>query len=665
MLVGKRTITHQRNGLTDRLLVLSLSALLLLSALPAHAAPKRGLVVLSDIAQSIGTGYAFDRNSTEGDALADLSSTSQRFDAAYAFDMDYSVYSKRYLTGKLRTEFDFTRAETDSATSAGDAENLFRIQYSVTGELFKKSSTPIIVSASSITAQSHRRFAGTYTVDADTQQVIVPIVNAFVPAQLGYVQQQLETKGLGDSDGVQNSSSFYMSADNTVRLSRVSSATKIKTNFQTLDFVAANLPDRKHYDTISASAANVLSWEDKGRARSFATSYSLADTVGTRQSRNTALIEQAAWDFGRRLTSRFSYENSTEDIDQQKQHLQRALATLRHTLFDSLTTELTLGATRNEINDGVENITTSGIALSYRKKLPADSALTLATAYSYGTTDRDLPRALLTIFGEAHTVPTDAPFEILLGKEGIVPSSIQVFNATRTMTLTFTIRQEGPATFISLPANPGESILVDYRYAIDPTIKFATTNISTEASVSLYGGLYRFSVAYSTRDQKLLEGGSSISNLTDSSTFRVRFDATPRPFRYGAEFLNFTSPYDRHNSFEGYLTYGRYFANRSVTASLRDRYSQFSSGQGDSNELFLNAVYAQKVFTNTVAKFSGDYIQTLRRQSGLANALTAGLELTYHTRKLNISLLASTNWAATESGTTQSQHIGINLVRSF
>lgn len=234
-------------------------------------------------------------------------------------------------------------------------------------------------------------------------------------------------------------------------------------------------------------------------------------------------------DHTERLRTSYGYHFLYTDTQGGKSSTHTGNFTLRHQLYESLVSTLLFDATLQRPPDGRRDTYRSRLDLAYTKRLPGQGLLTagLGGGLEYENDESSSTESFVP--QETLSFATPIALPIALRNPFVVPSSVVVTKVAVGPLPAGCIQPSGPPTPLVLGQdytlqtigdltqiapipcagatpgiNPGDTIAVDYRFSVSPSISFMTTAWRTDLSVD-----YRWIRPYyshTQRDQKLLSG---------------------------------------------------------------------------------------------------------------------------------------------------------------
>lgn len=208
---------------------------------------------------------------------------------------------------------------------------------------------------------------------------------------------------------------------------------------------------------------------------------------------------------------------------------QTASATLTHRLYQSLTTTASLDGVRQTFPQGEKDSIRGGLAWVYTKRLPLGGRLTAGVGGSLQYEDDRFNASEASVSQETHTAGTPFALSIPLNNPFVTTSSVVVTKIALgplpvgcipppgppvplVVGTDFSLETAGDITqIVPIPCsgatvgiNPGDTIAVDYRFSVSPSLAFTTTAWHANLDVD-YGWIHLYFLHDET-DQTLISG---------------------------------------------------------------------------------------------------------------------------------------------------------------
>ncbi|MFQ5852114.1 MAG: hypothetical protein ACE5JU_16205 [Candidatus Binatia bacterium] len=256
---------------------------------------------------------------------------------------------------------------------------------------------------------------------------------------------------------------------------------------------------------------------------------------------------------------------------------------LRHRLYESLTTNLGLDANVQKFADGERDEYRTMLDLSYTKRLPRNGRLNIGLAGGFRYTDSRFRTTETFVPQETHAAAFPFALPIEVNNPFVIVGSVVVTKIALGPLPVGCIPPPGPPTslvlgqdytlstvdditrIVPIPCagaapgiNPGDTIAVDYRFGVSPSLTYATVPLRLNLSVD-----YRWIRPYFIHEQEdktLLSGrdGQSLDDhKSDTIGTELRYESQRIQGSLVGEFQRFTSQRNafnmvRSNQFLGY-----------------------------------------------------------------------------------------------------------------
>lgn len=244
----------------------------------------------------------------------------------------------------------------------------------------------------------------------------------------------------------------------------------------------------------------------------------------------TYLVDEALTiDHTETLQTRYRYLFVSTDTVGGRADTHTGTVSLRHQLYQSLLTLVTAEGTHEELEQGAKDVGSGRLDLVYTKRLPGGGRLRAGLGGFLSYEDDRFEEAQGFIPQETHTVATPFALPVQLRTAFVVESSITVTKVALgprpvgclpapgppvplVLGQDFTVRTVGaiteivpvPCSTTTVGINPGDTIAVDYRFAVSPGLAFVT--VGGRADVDVDYGWIRVYAAYDRSDQQRVSG---------------------------------------------------------------------------------------------------------------------------------------------------------------
>ncbi|GAB4557484.1 MAG: hypothetical protein Tsb0017_12190 [Geothermobacteraceae bacterium] len=643
-------------------------ALLALLCWPSGAeAKQKAILLLSGLRQFIEIDADYQGQQSDYDFGRDRQSHQIDSEQAYQMDVAYSLLDPDLLRGQIELRLGAMQEYfTGTAAIDGDDEGGsqgFSLAYDLYGAAFQNRSWPASFSARRETRDILRRFASNYRQQDRQESVRLTLGNRFLPASLGFSTFTSKTDGL-DADRSSRSRSLSASVSHSLGGRFV---TNVASSFGQSESRTEG-GDPFDSDLFSFNADNQF-WFGSGRlAMRLDSGWSRDTQTGTRPSERSRWREELEWRPGRALLGQLGYELLLDRVPEQRERREEYRASLRHTLFRSLTTQLLGRGEKREVDLGVQRERLASVSLDYRKQLPRDTHLGLTLRQTGQITDQDFLTDLAPVIDERLTLAAFG--RNYLANINVEPASVEVFNAARLIRyiegVDYLLQADGrQLDLVLLPGGAladGDTVSVDYSYRVNSAIRYLTW--TSGLSGSWYRGRKRDSLhltgGISLSDQRLLDGAADRVGLGDSlsATLGARLERGEHTFGLNAGYFDTSA--DSYSSVE--LSWAWERRRRSVSYTLRARDLYRLRDAGNENLLIVGAELQRRFGPRTRLRLYGDAAveSALSRDRQSAGA---GAELEAGFGRSLLLLTVSSEWEFQETGWNREDRLFLTLRR--
>jgi hypothetical protein len=375
------------------------------------------------------------------------------------------------------------------------------------------------------------------------------------------------------------------------------------------------------------------------KASSLGSRLSYRDETGTLSSNRFAADELLHLRHSPRLSSRYGLHYARDEVGETQADLLSERASLSHQLFESLFTTVEGHASQERFADSSRDIYGASLSTNYRKRIP-HGLLLLSLGTGYETTDEQGGRGVRAVLDERHVL-SDVTTTLLQNSD-ITEGSLVVTDAAGTTTYLrdsdYRILSRGSRTELRrLPTGTipdGATVLVDYSYAIETPLEYATRLVHGRAQVDLFDCLSLYAGRSSTT-QELLSG------IDEGRLQDVHDTIYGGSLRVGPATL--TAEHEIHDSTQAPFTSDMVSLDLShtvakvhnVSANATHRHVTFDAGQ-DSTLRSLSATYRFTPRSGPSVRITGGHEQ--RDDRGLPGQYTfARIEASYRIRATEFS----------------------------
>lgn len=249
----------------------------------------------------------------------------------------------------------------------------------------------------------------------------------------------------------------------------------------------------------------------------------------------TSLDEALHFDHWADLSTDYRYNFSRSDSDVGVTTTNSGSATLRHLLYDHLTTTADVHGTYQDLPNGEKSIYGGRAGFDYRRSLPWDGFLFADLHGGYQVDDNNFTSSRIDVVDERHLAPP-----VLGGGAGfaldntfVLEETVVIFDVEggsrlpTELNLDYILDTQGNITRViplagSPVIRPGDALEVSYSFAVDPSVQFSTTTL--HAGIGVEFPWFGLSYEHYLSDQHRLSGEATEDFLIDQNSDRVALD---------------------------------------------------------------------------------------------------------------------------------------------
>lgn len=614
---------------------------LLLYGGEAHAA-RYGLLLYGAIQQQVDLSYQFN-----GDQQA-ISSERHQAVEEYSFRMKYGLGNLNLWRGSLMVGLRTDQSlNSNSRGGSSGLSSRLGLLYDINGVLFDKSVAPAAFAVKSSVTDVSTPFAPNYQIADTLYDFRWVLKNKTLPVSIQYITGTTVTNGQ-TVDSTRNRNEVYVHATQTGTLAMTNlDLSKVNSNY-----LAAN-GEESADNRYEIKFQNNIGWLNDGKSRNFSTGFDYAETSGINNAKYLTASESAQWALGKSLTTGADYTYSTISGDPGDQTHQNGALWLQHQLFKNLLTRLTVRMRNDDYSAGTDQEVGGGANFAYVKELPGDSVLNLGGNVDHAVQHRNLGDDSPRIFQEPHTVTTGPPIS-LAGANAIV-STIVITNADPLVRrdpyvagVDYTVVVTGALTQIIVQGDIhiGDSLYITYNIKVDPILKTVTDAYGVNGSLSLFKGAYRVYGSYQDTSQDRT-GQVTLAGLTAQSMTRLGVERKWSLLTANAEYIDFNSESDKHQSAQVQALYSNSRREGNVTATVSDLYQWYQPvtlgasviRRAPDNFFAVSSSYSTVLTSTTNVALNANYQNV--SGAGSSDSLSLGGSLHMGLGKLNVLLNGS------------------------
>ena len=653
------------------------SILLLLLTVSDAAAAQKGLIILEDLSHSLDLSYDYGGQYVSGGGRS-ASSSQNRFQEYYNFDINYAIYNPRIwkgrLTAKLRADQEFVSSGAGGSSTSANAGFL----YNIYGIFLERGYTPVRLSAASEFSHVSSSFSPGYDVSVDSFDIGTSIRNKVVPVFFNYTRFTSETSGLPE-DRVQTNGQFSITSSHSIP-----SISQTVLGIYRIDSKSEPKGDGGGDLTVDIHRSFELALKNSLSSRD--TKYNLISGLRLRddlnRNKNSTFDWQESfmWKLGKALSMGLGYSyatsSQTDNVATTSRSSNSGNFWLAHQLFLNFATRLELIARQSELENGTESEYSGNLGFNYTKSLPRDGRLTLTYNEFRTITDRALSSGVAFAIDEPMTVTLlggnrlRQP-EVLIDTIEVRDASPLIRIAPYVRGVDYDVVQVGAFTeliFFGPLITDGKSLLISYSHLSNPSIKYQTNSHRLGSSLALAGG-YSFYSSFESSDQQLLSGNANLIQLNSSLGYKIGFAIDKGLFSYGAENSYLDSTLDKHTTFEGFVRKTYYFPKSRLLYQVRDRFTSYGKTSVNprdhsENSLSATANYTTPAFSHAVAVVTAAFTDT-RGGTIVRDDAELSAHLQWGYGKLFVKLAGKLNWRLLAGMMSLDESLNIELKRYF
>jgi len=649
-------------------------ACLVFCADPALSAEPKVLLHLSEFRNWLQLDYERHASFSAGNSGDDLESESNLFTESYHSSAKYSIYDPRILNGYFDIDLGLNQEIYDCTYEGSGTDTGTILEYSLDGTFFDRRSFPIKFFSSNEEREVQRLFAKNYQLHVREHGLDLALKNRFVPTHFRYSSRRRETDGL-ELDRVQNTKTFTFDALHLYKDLSHSEVSFYHSDDDT-DFGQTQPEDTSRIKEYEFR--NSLRWGTFPTLNQLDSIYRLRDETNTVSHKFKDWSESLILQPGRALRIGLQYDNTSDSSEDLSRHEHKEQIWIQHKLYESFTSRLRVLNRKADYTVGMYKEVQGIAGLSYQKKLPRMSLLSLGYSYTKGRTERDQDLRQGSIFDEQVTM--ESVGQNFLKNLDIIVESIVVKNQDRTEIYVegtdYNVLQYGRQTELLLTAgsqiNPGEVVSVDYLYSVVPGLRFSTTTHQASSSLSLFSNRYRIYAYLINTDQKPLSDRTDEDRLYDLFTYTIGMVNTRRFATYGGEFVHYDSTTQKRQHVEFFWRYQRNYRRNSLWLSLRDRFvrygdsgsSKFADESRTENQLLAGATVKRRFFARTMGSVGVEYLD-IQGSVNDRDELKLNLHFDMYVGRLELRFQAEKNWEWAKNRRESDSRVFLTIRRHF
>ena len=589
--------------------------LIMLSIVGESRADPQGLLILGQPLQEVKLEYELQdtRNSTgRSSTTEDLN----RYFETYLISLPFALLDREFFDGNLtlggRAEEDFF----SSSDGQSGSDTLLGLNYNFAGVFTKRKPFTLYVNSSLSQDHIQQEFSLGYDLTTTIYGANAYYKNDFIPLNLSFIHDDTKLSG-GNQDQDDSQDLLTFRALNNFR---DFCQTNLGASYNMIRDRLGSNPDES-LDILNADLSNSLSWRfGRYTPGTLASSLSYSKLTGATQLETYNLNESVNQTLGKALESGASYGYSAQTSPLYSTNTTTGNIWLSHKLFESLRTQLNSLGTFIKLSDGEQNQITGTGTITYQKRLPLRSDLSLTVSESYQWNQQKSANPSRTVFNEQIKI-TDLGKNYPLANTNVTAVT-EVWNATHTVPYfspaDWNTFQMGNQTYLTInPAgliHTGDTILVTYTYGTDTDLTIGATSTGLSGSYSLLDSLLRLYANYTVTEQKLLSGSATYTPLGKRTTLTVGVESKFYDNTVGLSYNSTDDSLLNQNVLTGYGIFIKDFGRNRLNLNLSDNYNYWTdktTGMEDwSNSLDATAIFSRAFSRRSQGSIRAGYLRT-------------------------------------------------------
>lgn len=638
---------------------------------------KRGFLVLENFQHSAGLTYQYSAHDADQQG-ADYQTN--KFEESYRFLFAGAIMDRHLLNFQLNGDLWLQQIESSSDSQGSSSSSGSKYQYSLAGTAYDRRWYPINFHSSRTLNTVVNAFSPTYDSDSTSNGIEIYLQKGPVPTKFRYERYTMDISG-GGYDSSSTSNTLTISGVNNYR---DFSSSSFSGSWSKSDSDSQNVSQSS--DTYSLGLSNFLIWgQDKKYSLNSQFNWLKTDSGGVPQQ-NATLNESFLAHLGKALDAEMTYrylynETTTLGGRDQAYSTNTLAASILHRLYQSLDSRVHGQISHSELPRGSEDMYSGSGSLTYKKKLPAYSILTVVLSGEHAVTDRQGDATSITVRDERHRVlqpgeviALDIPGPLLPGSVTVRGFSTPPPLPSTPPDITFVEDTDyfvdyllGQITWGAV-IPPTSEILVTYVATIDPSLKYSTDTVSVSGNLAMLSGKYSLLGSYFNQSQNLISGLPQ-NSLIDTTIKRLRFQGRVESIIYGLDYEDYSAGPSQYQYAEGWCLYSHTAPLWSLTLQARDRYTKYDAvgateGYGQ-NTLSASANYSRSLASGLLLSLATTYVNVQRDNKDSSDAISAKANLRARFNKLDINLTGQTSWRLYGEAETRNDYVRFDLVRYF
>jgi hypothetical protein len=640
--------------------------------------PKKGLLLLGDLYQWLGTTYQYREHSS-----THSSNSTHQLEESYHFETAAAILDPHilnlFVSAELKHQQDWLNNSASDTTSGSG----LRYEYSFAANAYDNSWYPINAFSSISFDTVVSPFSPPIDTESGRHGIEFQILKKLYRLKFKYERNSLDLNGAGQSSS-QTADSFEFDGNHNFRDFFYTSAG--------VSYALQNSVSGGKSQKGNSLLANITNDMYLGRLKN----YVLTSNLQSSNNIYAGLPQEAlnltetltgnpgkALDF--KLEGRYDHNRtrSVEGAPDELHDITSGSFQIRHQLFESLTTSLRGNIFHSSFLSGSQDRYSGTLEFKYRKKLTDKTTLFIGTYGTHEVTDR---KQVVTDEGvvneRTHSVSSlnqvitlDNPGPLREGSVTIQGFTVAPINSLQTPDILFVENVDyiidyplGRITWIGFPLPTVPNLVISYTVLFDPSVKYSTDTSSISSTLSMANGKYQLSGLYYRQDQSLISGQSQLG-LYNSSYAQARFQGFLDENIYSLEFDDYNLGPTKYRYLEGLWQYNHVNEGSLVQFMVKDRYSMYdathSSSAYNSNNFNASATYSRDLTYWSRLLLSSIFLDNRGGRSGSSDAISIRASLQARFNRLTVKLLGSSGWKISGRSTDLDNFIRLEIKRDF
>lgn len=616
---------------------------------------------LGDVYQSVFASYNYTSHS-----LGNKTSSSQNLGEGYGIATQVAILDPDVVLLDLAGGVSYQQRLGNSEAS------LLDWSYNVSASGFKQSYHPMQLSSVRSSSTISTGYMPSYTVERTFNKFGVSLLHQSFPVYIYLTNSTVATQGL-NTDTTTDTSSGGLSVNHnggwfisdamlnfgSSRASGTESRVYSVTQNNTFD-----LDSQKRYRFLTkASMSDSIS---ESSLQSIPQRIALASGLFTGQ------LGKA---LGVSLSDDYNY-SSTNDFNGNKQTIQSNTisAGLSHSLYQSLTTSVSTSYGKTFALGGGQSVFNGTAALAYRKRLPAQSQLSLRGTLGKSFTRQDFADTVLAARDEQHTVRQgdfvtpnlNGKLRSVLSVKSVDPIDPPWFEGTD-----YRVDYDTGKIEILRPMAPDATvaIYITYEVGVNQNVDFTTDTQNYQALLALYGGRYSFSANYSTSSEQRISGVASNNALNSTTTITLSGEARYQENSFTVEYGNVSTSNEDVSRLGAAWTYDTYLRGADhLRVTARNTYTMHAETANqagyDQNILSASTTYSRSLFQGIRMALMCN-VSDSRTADTTSDVIGLRTSLDGNFNSLTVTLTAGTRYHFSSGPTSQDTDVNLKITRAF